>query len=355
MNQPFSKGYIPTLDGLRALSVLLVLFAHASPPHLRATAAYFCGALGVRFFFVISGFLITWLLLREINLRTSINMRAFYLRRVFRILPVYFCFLLVYFILEIGAERKIDTWQWIANLTLTANYSAAAGPSGHLWTLGVEEQFYILWPIFFAAGFRSKRLVRFAVAALVLCPVFRGISFLFASEELPLVLHRFSFLRHADVIGWGCLAAIYMWQRPGLWERIAAIWLPLTGVGSLMVLAPWFTGHMPGFSLVNVPLTPTVQAVGFALIMLCGIKCSGSLPFAWFNTAPARILGVLSYSIYIWHPLVSPNERGWPTLMPESIDFPFFWMVPAIGLAALSYWGLEKPFLRLRRKFGTHN
>lgn len=141
---PYTTGMLPSLDGWRAVSVILVLFAHSHPPPELRDIAFFCGSIGVRFFFVISGFLITWLLLRENNFQGKINLVAFYKRRAFRILPVYYFFLLIYAIAEFQTDSHISAWQWAANLTFTANYSEAEGPTGHLWTLGVEEQFYVI-------------------------------------------------------------------------------------------------------------------------------------------------------------------------------------------------------------------
>lgn len=357
----FTTGLIPSLDGWRALSVALVLFAHGQPPPELKNIAFFCGAIGVKFFFVISGFLITWLLLREHQTQGTINLVAFYKRRAYRILPVYYLFLLVYAIAERHSEKQISISQWIANITFSANYSSAEGPTGHLWTLGVEEQFYLIWPFLFLMVIRKNsqtawqsKLIYSLLGILIICPLIRGGCYLIPKEYLPLILNRFSFLRHADEIGWGCMSAVLFWIRPKLWDLVDRYQYTASIVGLILILIPWFAGPINGFNLINVPLGPSMQCAGYAALMLCSISNPKSLLFVWLNTRPLITLGTLSYSIYIWHTMFIPQSKGWPTLtIPQFIEFPW-WILMVLAMAACSFWGLEKPFLSLRRKLTTH-
>ena len=142
-----NSGRLPSLDGLRALSIGLVLFAHSHPPEKFEKVAFYCGNLGVRIFFVISGFIITWLLLQEAKSNGGISLKDFYIRRIARIFPAYYTYLAVVFFLDrAGLLNGGSNIQRILNILFLANYGPCEGPTGVLWSLGVEEQFYLLWP-----------------------------------------------------------------------------------------------------------------------------------------------------------------------------------------------------------------
>jgi peptidoglycan/LPS O-acetylase OafA/YrhL len=154
MTKTGNQKKLPSLDGWRAVSIALVLIAHSKyaagfPAMLGSALDGFNangiapGSLGVRFFFVISGFLITWLLLQEQAKHGVISLKHFYLRRALRILPVYFLYLFVLGFLTHYSQPASD---WLTNLTFTTNYFWPPEPTAHLWSLGVEEQFYLLWP-----------------------------------------------------------------------------------------------------------------------------------------------------------------------------------------------------------------
>src|SRR5580692_8595009 len=143
---------LPSLDGWRAISILLVLGCHATcaegfPAVLTPVFnSIFDGNLGVRFFFIVSGFLITWLMLLENAKNGSVSLREFYIRRCLRILPIYVAFLCVLAVLHFTGVGRESTAAWTGNLTFTRNLqgSATGGDafSAHLWSLSIEEQFY---------------------------------------------------------------------------------------------------------------------------------------------------------------------------------------------------------------------
>ena len=145
-------GNIPGLDGLRALSIAAVVLAHASltwsgtTDHAHPLARL--GSIGVDLFFVISGFLITWLLLREQRRNAVISLRAFYIRRAWRILPPYLVFLASLFAFSSIGLIQITSRDWGGALTYTVNFlPGTSWPFGHLWSLSVEEHFYLFWPL----------------------------------------------------------------------------------------------------------------------------------------------------------------------------------------------------------------
>ena len=108
---------------------------------------YWLDGPGVLCFFVISGFLITWLLLVENDHRGRISLKHFYIRRALRILPVYYTFLLTVAVLQYFTPYSQNYMEWIGNLTFTQNFIESPHTTGHLWSLSVEEQFYLLWPV----------------------------------------------------------------------------------------------------------------------------------------------------------------------------------------------------------------
>lgn len=351
----FEKGEIPSLNGWRAVSVVMVLIAHSGWVIDSASFRYYLGAMGVRFFFVISGFLITWLLLREHAESGTISLKAFYVRRAFRILPVYYTFLAVCWVWREAYPGGLSPMQWAANLFFLTNYTDAKWITGHLWTLAVEEQFYVIWPlVFMLCRGRAKSLKLVLCAVIATCPAVRGLAYLVGSES-SVVLHRFSFLMQADVLAAGCLAAVMLWDRPQWWELVKARKTPCVVAGMVLVSLLWVLPEIPGFNLIQVPLGPTMQAVGFILLLLPSLFGATGLMFRVLNCLPLVWLGVLSYSTYIWHVLFVPSVwlgRGPVTGVLFSNPG---WALIAVVAATASYYLLERPLLGLRRRFLTHH
>jgi len=177
-----SSSHLPSLDGLRAISIALVLVGHLSGTQGFITLDLGVGDyahLGVLVFFVISGFLITNLLLSDYARNGSISIKLFYARRSLRILPASYCYLACIFLLWLAGIVHLgrsDLWHAI---TYTVNYMP--NPSwqiGHLWSLSVEEQFYLLWP-FAIVTLGPRRAVSVAVVVVLLGPMARSAAWLF--------------------------------------------------------------------------------------------------------------------------------------------------------------------------------
>lgn len=335
------SGRIPSLDGIRAFSVLLVLvghFAYSSGSPFRnnwLTDTY--AHHGVRIFFVISGFLITTLLVREREKTGRIDLKQFYLRRAYRILPVAYLYMIVVTLLYYGsftAQELTLSFTYLSSYALDLPWCLS-----HLWSLSVEEQFYLIWPVAAALGAMLPR--RFAWLAIVIAPIFR------------FVLHKEGMYRGtlwyfpsvADSLASGCLLAIY---QPRLqhfrsffaWKGFPLIWVATL---SLPILAQFliYSGRI-------VFLWPLPQILGHSAItlfnfgmMLC-IQSAVVAPPRILNATVPVWIGTLSYSLYIWQmPFTNPNVYSWATTFPAN-------MVLAFLAAAISYYAVEKPFLRLR-------
>ena len=202
-----SRRYMPGLDGLRAVSILMVIYSHLSVTHVlpHVIRASTLGSSAVIIFFVLSGFLITSQLKSEVNRTGSIRFKDFYIRRIFRLIPALLLMLAVAEVMGAFGLVPISHMDVLRGLTYTADYFHPVYWSlAHLWSLSVEEQFYILWPVLlvFAGLARSRR---FAIMAILLCPLFRAIGW-YAGVDEALVFRRFEMV--ADSLAFGCLLAL---------------------------------------------------------------------------------------------------------------------------------------------------
>lgn len=352
---------IPSLDGLRALSITLVLCSH-----LVGTAGYpfgetpllDLGNLGVRVFFVISGFLITGILLREHGKSGSIDLVQFYFKRTFRIFPAYYVYVLAAVVIGLTTTMVVDGADVLHALTYTTNYhSHRHWLVGHGWSLGVEEQFYLLWPlvILMLGPLRGGRA---AIAFVFTVPALRVLLMGLPDGTLPLQDNvGFSFETVGDAIAMGCLLSLYrerLWSTP--WYRRllgsrAFVAIPLLGLAAAS-LDRWH-GVVP--DRVDFVLTGLHAAAGITVLNACIAACiDWSVRFSEgkvgrvLNQRALVTVGVYSYSLYLWQqPFLNRNHSAWWTAFPANLAL--------TALAAfLSYQLVEGPFLRLRARIASH-
>jgi peptidoglycan/LPS O-acetylase OafA/YrhL len=275
------------------------------------------GLFGVQLFFVLSGFLITSILVNEWDTTGGIALGSFYVRRARRLLPALVVAVVGYLVYAwvVGDLDRLAVNEAIITLTYTQNIAAFIDwPERtkwlvHTWSLAVEEQFYLAWPLAFVAlAKRRVNLVHVAVGVIVVTIVVRGI--LSASG------HRIYEVTHWDALMVGCLLAL----RPVRCPR----WI---GVAALGLFAA-FTVRYPG-------VNPTM----FLVSAWVGVVLVAYAPrTGWMAWAPLRYFGRISYGLYLWHVLLL--RTGWP--VPLSI-------VASVVLADLSYRRVESPWLRPRR------
>ena len=329
---------IPSLDGLRAISILLVVIGHWAELRYHSDVAGAFANLGVRIFFVISGYLITTLLLQEQNRTLTIELREFYVRRGYRILPAAFAFMLVAFVMFWPELR----WYHMAAAALyVANFDwAHPWFLGHLWSLSVEEQFYFLWPGVLKRWHRHR--VAILVGVVLTAPLYRVACHLAglhgrADETFPAV---------ADVLAIGCLLAIFG-QTAGIptlsremREKRVGQAMRVNGVlaATMLVpvaLVPVYLGHL------HFHLTPLMLFVFWPVMHLsiAGLILHAvQKPYWILNVRPLAWLGKISYSLYLWQQLFVFGEQAKP----------WYYIGFALLAASASYYLIELPMLRLR-------
>ena len=358
MLNPFpTQGRIPSLDGWRALAILLVLGDHACYATGFPDEGWdwigkvFHGNLGVRIFFVLSGFLISLLMLRETDKHGTLNLPRFWCRRIFRIFPVYFAYLGSLGILSIGGLYADSASSWIGSLSFTRNM-VGQGKSAtvHLWSLAVEEQFYLIWPLAFLLLKLWKRPALYLgllIVPVLVCPMIRGwcISAQPGGDLLSRLFGERSILMYADSLAVGCIGAWFAWRLPngGEWRRIhSGLWI---GGIAVIGLSRWTSLGVGSFDA----LLPSIQAL--AIMGCIWLSASDGSPlYRLLNCRLLVILGLLSYSVYIWHVLFLGHFVGSPMQNWVSHDWRV-WLVPSLLVAASSYHFLEMPVLKLRQKF----
>ena len=335
---------IHSLDGLRAFSILLVVVGHVAgtvnaPAWL--TPLHKLGNFGVTVFFVISGFLITYLLLIEMGSTGTISLRGFSLRRIARIFPAFYFYILCVFIAHQFGYLSLMPGDLLHASTFTMNYHhERAWALNHTWSLAVEEQFYLLWP-FALLLFGLRKALIGAVAFMLLAPIVRAIMW-YGLEVGPSPMTR-EFQAVGDAIAVGCCLAVIYHRgiAPPNWFRSA--WFVLVPI-SLFVLPAALYLLEPGLFYVFGQSYTYLAAA--AVIWRC-ITTSGDLTHRILNQKTVVWLGTLSYSLYLWQePFLNSFSQAWFTHWPINL-------LLAFGCALLSFYLIERPMHRFGRAFAN--
>ena len=340
-DEPVRATRIPSLDGLRALSIAAVIAGHLTgtrgfpawtapvlaSPHLGIAF------LGVRVFFVISGFLITGLLCTEEDTTGRIALGRFYLRRTLRIVPAYLAYVAVIAALVAIGAVTVAPHDFAYALTYTMNYAPDRGWAlGHLWSLALEEQFYLLWPVTLVLVGRRWG-ARVAMAVLCIVPFIRVAAMV---RNQPIL----TFGTMSDALAVGCLIALWgpriMGTRVGRAIASAAWAGPaLLALSTVVSVGYRRTGWLTNESMTN---------VACGMFILHCVHHPDSWLGRLLNRRGVAFVGTLSYSLYLWQQLfVDRESTSWPHAFPMNVVLA---SVAALG----SYFLVERPFLKLRRR-----
>jgi peptidoglycan/LPS O-acetylase OafA/YrhL len=315
---------IPSLDGLRALSISLVVVGHlAHAGHAPRFLTQYAN-LGVRIFFVISGYLITSLLVGEYERTGTISLRDFYVRRAYRIFPAALCFILVVVVLYWHTLRWYDIG---AALLYLVNFDPVCPwVIGHLWSLSVEEQFYFLWPSVLKKWYRHRTIILWAV--ILAAPIGRTILYALKVEGGGYG----NLLTVGDNLATGCLLATIGSRIPEIRWKAAALMLVA------LVLIPLYAADSRLRTLFMLFVLSPILHFSIAGILVHVVRH----PYRLLNLGPIVWLGNISYSLYLWQqPFFNPSS------------FKRYGVLWAVGLACFSYYMVEKPMLRARERMAA--
>ncbi len=338
-----SGGYRPALDGLRAVAIAAVVLFHDVVTWVPG------GYIGVDVFFVLSGYLITGILLRETDLRGGVSFRNFYVRRALRLFPALLLLagllITAYLLLLDGADRRESVIAALAAVTYTSSPLAAAGyPLGsmlHAWSLSVEEYFYVVWPAVVVLVARARRH-RLAIVA--------GIT-------VAAVAYRLG----AALAGWDLERIYYAADTRAEQLLIGSLLAVVLARGTLPVRA-WH-GVVAAAALLAFAVTPadltaplyryggsTLVALAAATLVVLVVQRPDGAAARLLSTAPFTWVGKRSYGIYLWNPPIAALVGF---ALPQQVPALPVVLVLTVVIPALSYRFVEEPFLRMKDRFTT--
>lgn len=335
------------LDGLRAISIIMVIASHALIDLIPAHARYI-GRTGVYIFFVISGFLITTLLLKEKLTNGRISLKNFYKRRAYRILPVVYLYLIILFFLNsiysLGITRTSFTTSFLfmKNLPIPKDWY-----TGHFWSLGIEEQFYLIFP-FLITILPLRTYKRLLISLILILPPLAYIYFTKTDMHvfhfnwtfhlaLGLVAHLFG--QGTVLILTGSLFSILFLTQSNFLNRIytkansvVSLAFFLVGILSCITVFPWYVEY----------ISEVFFGICISIALLLNLK-EQSFFGRTLSWKPLKKLGILSFSLYVWQDLFT-HKQPWHGSIFLNITALFI-------VASLSYYFYEKKFLMYKDRF----
>ena len=328
---------IPSLDGLRAISILFVIVGHCvggsallhkmGPGSTLLFHLFGNGFLGVSIFFVLSGFLITTLLLQEHERTERIDLRDFYFRRAFRILPPLYFYIAFVAISSHWTGLSVSTSEIVVALTFTRNliFHPHVWEFQHFWSLCIEEQFYLLWPL--ALIFALKRggkaaAAKMSLILIVLAPMLRVATYFVIHRQTLRIDVQTTLPCRMDALMFGCLAAltigtpaferIYDFASKRIWIFPLFVWVPSN-------LLTWrFENYY------SLPIGITLDGISIALFLVWCARNPQSIVGRFLNFKPIAHIGLISYSLYIWQTyFLHESNMTFAGRFPQSILFIF--------------------------------
>jgi peptidoglycan/LPS O-acetylase OafA/YrhL len=359
MSFPNNNQYIPYLDGCRGIAISIVVLSHAG------LGSIIPGKFGVTLFFFISGFLITKLLLLEYERKGTIKLKEFYLRRFFRLYPALLTMVATSLLVSHYIPCTLSYKDVLSAIFYFTNYYIGwirePVPDCNrlldiVWSLSVEEHFYFVFPFLSLAFLKSnhqKAYRHFAFFLLALCVValcLRIALLINHYDNPPYVNGRVYFSTHTrmDSILWGCLAAVLLFYRPSNTYRKMLAQKKYLWAGLLLLFLSVAIRYQP----FRETLLFSFQGIGlFLIIPALGYQKSARI-MAFLENKTLVFIGRVSYSLYLFHWVASKfaNSRS----QEHSVEWQVIFWSMTIALTLFSFYAIEKPFIQLRRRFGSH-
>lgn len=345
------KARIPGMDGLRAVAVFLMVAYHVGIPISN-------GGLGSMIFFVLSGFLITSLLLKEYEKNGRISFIAFYSRRALRLFPAFYFYWICLVLFLILCKKEILWLQALSSLVFLSNYYNAiyGDPNNgfsHTWTLSLQEQFYFLWPVLFHLFVSNlRRMAIFQTGLIVSVWIYRII--LHFGFQVDQGYFYAAFDTRFDGIMIGCLLAVLLkhYGHHRLWQLpVRRIWYPLitlTFLSFSIYEGKNYVGRYRDF--IGLALEPVLIAI--LLVQIIGFI--NRWPFKWLESPLMIYLGKISYSVYLFQQVIVYPVQKQLTNYHILVQLAAVVLVTVI-IASISYYIIEKPFLTLKKKPARFN
>lgn len=341
-----ARTHLAGIDGLRAIAAMLVVVYHAGVPGVPAST-------GVLAFFVLSGFLITRLMIDEESETKTVSLKRFYIRRSFRIFPAFYAYFFVVLAITWLRHQTINPAWAASSFFYVSNYYQAifGDPDGrlsHTWSLSVEEQFYLLWPVAFLALRTTERRFKTLIVLIPVLWLYRELLVFVFHVNQGYIYEAFD--TRVDHILMGCLLAVALHggYLGWLWRIVCSSpWNILLTLG-LIVLT--FQGGR------FIPVRDYRDSVEFVIMpVLCAVLVAQLVAFPDhlvtrpFNWGWMRYLGKISYSIYLYQQIVVYPAMQ---LVPQSRTLGVIAAIVVTIIAAMGSWYvIEQPFLRLRKRF----
>lgn len=347
------KLFLPGLNGIRAIAALSVLLAHAERITSSVNSKTYLGnfgGYGVTIFFTLSGFLITYLMLKEIEKETFIDIKKFYIRRILRIWPLYFFYLfLVLAILKFQVSYNVLYYVFfIPNVPFAiqlATGSLATIPLLlHYWSLGVEEQFYLIWPWIIKFSINIKRTL------FLFCLGYFLLKVILTLVHAPIVIQAILYNTRFSCLSIGAIGAYFFYEKNKYISIVNNKWVDLS---SWVILTLFFTDYLRIFSIINHEIISTLSLV-IIFNQINNAKPLISLENKFFD-----YLGKISFGLYVYNGIVVEyiNKFMLFTHLEKNYYFVFIFIIlsvlTTILISHLSYNYLEKRFLKLKYNYTT--
>ncbi|MFD0751753.1 acyltransferase family protein [Mucilaginibacter calamicampi] len=354
LNPGLQNTYQPHLDGLRGVAIILVILAHIGFGQIIP------GGFGVSLFFFISGLLITRLLIGEYNTNNTINLKNFYLRRIIRLYPALLLMTVLAVALLLIFHSRVQPLAILSSLFYFANYYyiylKPPATNGFddifniVWSLAIEEHFYLVFPVlFYLLHSKGSKLLYLSLVVCLAAFLYRHYVLYNAGNNYAATMRIYVVTEaRVDAIMWGCISALLIYQKQAKWyiNIIKSPWALLIGIVIILSSAV-FGSHIFAESF-----RFTRQSIAFMFIVPgIGYLAHTSIIRRIFENIVLVFIGKLSYSLYLFH---------WLAVTVANHYFAFAtptWLCLMLGLTLLlslaSYYLVERPFVRLRKKFGS--